>query len=193
MILGCGALAWPSLAQAGFPGERFAESMVLGANVVVALGEPQGARVGWGLDVGYQIQWYTQESMYLGEDFYVWAEEHPAPSYGPVAHLWRHGGAWHASLGARAGVTWPLRMGLTGGWFPGPGVCLEASYLISQAGYAGLDLSGVLDAPWLQLRLGQALTADGWQARRLHAGAFALTSLPQGWEGTESDLWRRPE
>ncbi len=187
------ALLWPTAARAGFPGERFAESPVVGAGVAVARGEGEGARLGWGLDVGYQLQWYTQRARWIGEEYWVWAEEHPAPGYGPMARLWRLDGAWQVSVGVRGAVTWPLRVGLMDGWWPGPGLGVEAGYLISTAGFHGFDLQGLLELPWVQLRYGQAWTGRGWQAQRLHAGVFTPTLQPHLWPETDTVAWRDPE
>lgn len=187
------AAAWSGPARADRPVHHRAESMVLGANLVVALGAGEGPRLGGGLDVGYRLQWYLSESKWIDGIFYCWAQEIPDMSYGPEIHLWRVGGAWQVEPAFRFGAVWPLRVGLGGGWWPGPGLALEAGYLVSTAGHAGLDLQGVVEAPWLQLRVGQALTGQGWQARRLHAGAFYVMAQPENWPESTGDLWRRPE
>jgi len=186
------ALALPRTATAGFPGVHVAESLVVGANLTVALGAEQ-AGLGWGVDFGWQRQWYTQQGEYLGEVYHVWPDAHIAPNLGVMAHLSRVGGAWQASVDARGGVTKPLRVGLQGGWWPGASVAAEVGYLISTAGYAGLDLQGVVEATWLQARFGQALTLDGWRARRIHLGAFAPIQQPRLWPESENVGWHPPE
>ncbi len=180
-------------ALAGFPGDRVNECcFVVGASVVVALGEVEGSRVGGGLDLGYQAQRYTHATKQIEGDLIVWAEEHPALNYGPVAHVWRVGGAWNASFGARFGVGWPLRMGLGRGWYPGPAVTVELAPALSTAGWFGLDGQLALDAPWVQGRVGTALTGQGWRARRVSMGPFAVLGLPRNWPGIPN-YWDEPE
>lgn len=180
-----------ALAQAGFPGDRSTGSVVLGTNLVVALGEkPEGGRYGVGIDAGYQEQGYTQRAGWYGDDYILWADEHPAPNRGAGAHVWVVGGVWHSSVAARWGVAWPLRVGTYRGWWPGPGAMGELGVLVSQAG-AGLDLVAVVEAPWVQVRTGAAAGMQGWLAPRLHLGAF-LPVLPAENSSYGDDLWRRP-
>jgi hypothetical protein len=180
-----------AVALAGFPGERFGEDLVLGAHLAFPL-DREGT-IGGGIDVGYQIQWYTQRSGRFDGDFIVWAEEHPAWNYGPVLHLTRQGGAWHQTLGARFGVAWPLRVGLNGGWFPGPGVMGEVGLGLSTAGHGGLALAGVADLPWVEGRIGGMLTDGGFRSPQLTVGLFSPLRLPANPYPFDADQWRAPE
>jgi len=185
------AIATLTTALAGFPGERFGEGLVLGAHVSIPL--DGGGAVGGGIDVGYQIQWYTQRSGRFDGDFIVWAEEHPAWNYGPVLHLTRQGAAWHQTLAARVGVAWPLRMGLNNAWFPGPGVLGEVGLGLSTAGHSGLALAGVADLPWVEGRVGGVLTDGGLRAPLVHLGVFSPLRLPANPTPFDADQWRAPE
>ena len=187
--------SWPvGTAWAGFPGERFGENVVVGAHLVVPLEATEGRRgVGVGVDVGYQVQWYTQRSGRFDGTFVVWAEEHPAWSYGPVTHLWWQGGHWHHSLGARFGVAWPLRVGLDGDWWPGPAVAAEAGLGLSTSGVSGLDVQGVVDGPWVQGRVGGVLNGQGLVAPRLQLGAFTPLGAPSNPPPFDSDQWKAPD
>lgn len=168
---------------------------MVGASVVIALDTPaEGrSRLGGGLDVWYQLQWYTQESKRFEGEFWVWGEEHPAWNYGPAFHVWRVGGHWYSSAGARFGVAWPLRVGIGHGWWPGPGLTAEAGLMLSTSGLAGLDLQGVVDAPWVQARVGTALGLGGPPASRVHLGLFTPVHQPENWDNTTGDVWREPE
>lgn len=174
--------------------DKRAESVVVGANLAIALGElPAGRkRLGGGIDVGYQYQWYTEVGERIEGDFAVWAEERPAWAYGPTVHVWRVAGAWNTTLGGRFGAAWPLRMGLMGGWIPGPGVAGELGVLISTAGYVGLDGQADLDASYVQARLGTALTANGLDAKRGHLGVATPTTRPELWPSANVS-WDRPQ
>jgi hypothetical protein len=191
LTLGLVAL-WSGPVQAGFPGIHVAESVVVGAGLAIALGEVEEHRYGWGLDVGWQRQFYTQEGVYVDEAYYVWPDNHLAPNLGGAAHLWRVDGAWQVSLCARAGLAKPLRVGLLGGWWPGASVAAELGYLVSTDGAAGVDLQGAVEGPWVQARLGQVLTLQGWQARRLHLGVFSPLQQPELWDNANVG-WHPPE
>lgn len=164
---------------------------VVGASVVVALGEGAGSRVGGGIDVGHQTQVYTQRAERIGGNYAVWAEEHPAPNYGPVAHLWRVRGAWTASVGARVGLEWPLRAGIWKGWWPGPAVTVELAPALSTDGWVGLDGQVAVDAPWIQGRLGTALSDHGWKAARVAIAPFYVVGQPRNWTDVPS-WWEEP-
>lgn len=166
-----------------------AESLVIGASVVVALGKVERGRVGAGLDASYQFQQWLERGPYYQGVTTAWAEERPDLNRGPVVHVWRVEGAWHASAGLRIGATWPLRMGLVGGWWPGPGLTVELAPALSTAGWVGLDLQGVVDLPWVQGRVGAAWTARGREAERAAFGLFTPLSAPRGWDGVDSDVW----
>jgi len=182
-------------ASAEFPGDRWNESFVFGGSLTISLGQlPAGQRrLGAGLDGWYQLQWYTQRSGTYDGNFVMWAEEHPSPSYGPAVHIWKVHGDWHSSLGARYGVTWPLRVGLGGGWWPGPGATAELGVSISTSGRAGLDASAALDGPWLQTRIGTFLTPRGLAGSRVHMGAFIPIRQPVGLPEPVREYWREPE
>jgi len=185
------AILFVGAATAGVFGERFTEGLVLGANVTVQLGETDAGRVGGGLDVWYQVQWYTQRSARVDGQFHVWADEHPAANYGPAAHLWWVGGHWFSSAGARFAVDWPLRVGLSHGWWPGPGLGVESAAVIGTNGLAGLDLLGVVDAPWVSVRAGRAFGSHASDSGRVHLGAFAPLRWPENWDSVPDD-WRDP-
>jgi hypothetical protein len=161
-----------------------AESLVAGVNVVVLLSDPPsgGKRIGGGVDLWYQMQRWPQEAEYVGDTYVVWARERPDLNWGPGLHVWRAGGAWSAGIGMRAGATWPLRMGLEDGWWPGPGLTVEVGPALSTAGWVGLDLQGVVDLPWVQGRLGAAWVTGGLTARRLHLGVFSPLEQPHLWD-----------
>ena len=165
---------------------------VIGAHVVVALGKDDEKRLGGGFDLGWQSQVYAQKSKRIDGVFAVWAEEQIAPNYGPVAHIWWVRNAWNASLGLRLGLEWPLRIGLIGGWLPGPAVSVELAPALSTGGWVGLDGQFAIDAPWLQGRIGTAITRNGWQARRVTVGPFAILGQPHNWPGVPN-WWREPE
>lgn len=182
-----------SAAWAGFPGSASGDMVgVIGASVAVALGPVAQGRVGAGLDAWLQSQAYTLETTQIDGDLHAWAQEHPATNVGPAFHLWRVGGGWSASAGVRVGYTWPLRMGLSGGWWPGPGLTAELAPVIAQRGYVGLDGQAVLDLPWAQARLGTALTTHGFDGTRVHLGAFTPLRQPRGWSDTKADSWSDP-
>jgi hypothetical protein len=168
-----------------------AESLVVGANVVVLLGDPpaHGRRLGAGVDLWYQMQRYAQEGEYYGDDYVVWARERPDLNWGPALHAWRAGGTWSASLEMRAGVTWPLRMGLQDGWWPGPGLTAQAGPVLSTAGWVGLDLQVAADLPWVQGRIAAAWAPGGLREQRLHLGVFSPLEQPHLWEESENVVW----
>lgn len=187
-------LWWCAVAEAGFPGDRYNGSVVVGANLVVAVGEaPEGGRFGVGVDLGWQEQAYTERSGRFGpeRDFQAWAEEHPSLNRGFGGHLWWVGGSFYSVIGVRYGVTWPLRVGVQSGWWPGPGVLGEVGLQVSQVG-AGLDLQGVVDAPWVQGRLGAALGTGGWLATRVHVGPFLPLRQPTHWSSVPPQ-WDGPD
>jgi hypothetical protein len=163
------------------------ESWVVGASVVFGLGKEQG--VGFGLDASYQIQRYWERGRLINLQFTVWGDELLAPNYGPVLHLWRADQAWFVSAGARAGATWPLRVGVGGGWWPGPGLTGEVAAMMSTNGNVGLDLQAVVDAPWTQARLGIALGTGGWHTPRLALGVFTPLVQPHNWDTSDADIW----
>lgn len=165
------------------------EAVVLGASLVVALGPVERSRLGVSLDGGYQLQRYLEQSARFDGVFTAWAEERPDASYGPMGHVWWVSGAWHASAGARVGVAWPLRVGIWRGWWPGPAVAGELGLALSTAGWVGLDVQGLVEAPWAQGRISAALTPTGIAGRRLHLGVFAPLTLPEGWPETDGDVW----
>jgi len=181
-----------SLASAGFPGPDSNDAaMVVGASVAIALGPVERGRVGGGLDAWLQTQHYTLRTARFEGESYIWAQEHPSTNYGPALHLWRVGGGWNASAGVRVGITWPLRVGLGGGWWPGPGLTVEVAPVIAQRGYVGLDGAVALDLPWTQARLGTALTTHGLDGSRVHLGAFSPLRQPSRWEDIE-ESWSDP-
>lgn len=167
-----------------------AESFVLGANLTLPLGEPPAwSRLGFGMDLWYQMQLFVQKGEYVGEHFVVWARELPNLNYGPGLHVWRSGGEWTAGLEARAGVMCPLRMGLQDGWWPGPGLTLQAGPALSTRGHVGLDLQAAADLPWIYGRIGETWTLDGLVDRRLHLGLFSPLEQPHLWPDTEGAVW----
>ena len=127
---------------------RLQQAVVVGGSVVVRLGAVHSGRVGRTLDLSWQTQGYLERAKRIDGVFTVWAEERPAPSYGPVAHVGRTGGAWFSSLGARLGYEWPLRVGLQSGWWPGPALTVEVGPVIATDGLVGLGVDGVVEAPW---------------------------------------------
>lgn len=165
------------------------EAVVAGATVVVALGPVERGRVGFGLDGGYTLQRYLEVGPYYRGVTTAWAEERPDWSWGPVAHVWWVDGAWQASAGARVGATWPLRVGLSGGWWPGPGLAVELAPALSTAGWVALDGQAVLDLPWAQARAGLAVNPAGVVGRRAAFGLLAPLTWPRGWDGIDSDVW----
>ena len=187
MLLLLLATVLPSHAQ--FPGERFAEDVVVGANLVVGLGATEGSRLasrlGFGLDVGYERQAFTQRAVRIDGDFTVWAEEHVGYHYGVAVHVWWRAGWWQTSIAALLGFAHPLRVGtLADGWVPGPGLAVEVGPVLSTAGYVGLDLQGVLDAPYMRIRAGRTLTWERGHDSRLHLGGFAPLHGARDWEGS---------
>lgn len=180
-----------SLALAAFPGERFGEALALGAHVVIPL-DGEG-KVGAGIDIAYQVQWYTQRSGRFDGDFIVWAEEHPAPNYGPMWRLSYQNGALHQTLAARAGVAWPLRVGLNDAWLPGPGVFSELGLGFSTAGHGGIHLGGGADATWLEGRVTCVYGDNGVKAPQLHLGTLVPTRFPENPYPFDADQWRAPE
>ncbi len=183
MIALLSAAAWADTPMLG-------EAVVVGASVVVALGPvADGGRVGGGVDLGFQLQRWLQQGPYYRGVTTAWAEERLDLNYGPVAHVWRVEGGWQASAGARLGATWPLRMGLNGGWWPGPGLTVELAPALSTAGWVGLDGQVAVDLPWVQGRVGVAATPQGLESDRVAIGLFAPLSWPRGWDDVDSDVW----
>jgi hypothetical protein len=171
-------------------GFRYQHAVVVGASVVVRLDDVASGRIGASLDASWQAQGYVQRSGRFHHDFVVWADEGPAPSFGPVAHVGRCGGAWFSSVGARLGVEWP-RVGLLEGWWPGPALAVELAPVIATDGLVGLDLVGVAEAPWVQGRLGAALNPGGLHAPRIAAGPSIPLVQPQNWPDVPS-YWEAP-
>lgn len=161
------------------------ESLVVGASLVFG----QGSRVGVGIDVGYQFQRYWERGRLIDGEFTVWGDEVIAPNWGPVAHLWRADGAWFLTAGARAGATWPLRVGVGGGWWPGPGVTGELALLMSTNGKVGVDGQLAVDATWAQVRAGAALGTGGLHTPRVSVGVLVPLVQPVNWPDTNGDVW----
>lgn len=168
-----------------------ATSLVVGANVAVLLGAPPPGthRVGFGLDLYNQTQLFREHGQSIYGNYWVWAEERPMLNFGPALHVWRVGGAWSASADMRVGVTWPLRMGLMDGWWPGPGLTVEVGPGLSTAGYAGLDLQGAVDLPWVQGRIGSTYAGRALQPWRLHLGVFSPLEQPHLWPDSDGAIW----
>lgn len=180
-------LAVASTATAGSVREyaTFNEGLVVGANLTVALGEvSQGGRFGAGLDGWYQVQWYRESSAQIDGDFEVWIDPRLMRNYGPALHVWRVGGAWNTSFGARYGYARPLAVGLGRGWYPGPGLTGELAMAVSTAGHVGLDGQVVLDGPWTQVRLGTTTTFREFLGPRMHVGALSPWERPVDWDGS---------
>lgn len=185
---------------------------VVGLNVTFPVGAAgRLEQPGFGLDVGYHFQGFNERDQTVRGEFFVWAEEVPAPNYGPTLHIWRADGAWTCSVAFRLTVAWPLRVGTLRGWYPGPGVGLEVGPVLSTAGYVGFDGAAIANLPWVEGRLGitlvppfmrssrlEPLPAEAdlptwepspWRAPRLQLGVFSPVSWPENWEGSQ---WAGP-
>jgi hypothetical protein len=156
-----------------------AESMVVGAAVVVTLGG--SPRVGFGVDASYEYQRFWSRLGEVDGRSYAWAQESLDQHWGPAAHVWWVGGEWSSSVGMMLGAQWPLRIGLEGGWWPGPGLGAEVGVAMSTAGRVGLDLVAVADAPWVRGRLAATLDLDGPHAARIAVGPTTPTRPPENW------------
>lgn len=180
--------------EPAFAADRIHRSLVVGASVVVTLGPVErGSRIGGGADVGYQIQRYDETYQQLSEGYAAWVDERPTVNCGPIAHAWWIGGAWNVSLGARVGVGWPLRVGLAHGWYPGPALTVELAPMLSTAGFVALDGQAVVDATWLQGRIGAAVSSTGKVvARRVAVGVLAPVVQPENWPDTPEAVWKKP-
>lgn len=174
--------------------DRLHRSLVLGASVVVALGPVEtGGRVGGGIDAAYGIQRYSYSTGTFDGVSLVWVDERPTPNYGPVLHVWRGSGAWNASLGARFSVAWPLRVGVLQGWMPGPGLGVELAPMLSTAGFVALDGQLVADAPWVQGRVGTALTTTAAPVMpRVSVGVLGPLVRPENWPDGQGSVWHPP-
>ncbi len=158
------ALAAPATARAGIWDAPPEIGVIGGASVVVALGaDPDRARVGFGLDAGYQWFWHG------GSDGPL------VP--GPLGTVAVHAG-WtkpylFAEVTAVAGAMYPALVA-DGGFVQAIGAQAGGGLGIATDGWAGPVLVGALLGPLVEARIEAARRDADWHAPRLAIGA----SLP---------------